>query len=71
MHGFLCFSLNFGCRYLGYPVCVRLDVAYFYKYPNVCREEVKYDKVCVDYALASRVLHWPVHRTEAKTYCTQ
>jgi hypothetical protein len=48
-----------------------IDVAYFYKYSNVCREEVKYNKVYVDYAPASRVLRCPVHHTEAKTHCTQ
>jgi len=51
-------------------IWVSLDVAYFYKYPDVCREEVTYNKVCVDYAPASRVLRWPVHHTEAET-CTQ
>jgi len=54
--GFLCFSLNFDFRYLGYPVCISLDVAYLYKYPNVCTEEVKYNKVYVFFDTLPRFL---------------
>ena len=52
-------------------MCISLDVAYFYMYPNVYWEAVKYHKVCVKYALDSGVLHWPVHHIEAEMCCTQ